>query len=72
MITMLLYECRRCRQRYRPDFTLKSVDDVLLAQVSIHKCDGLTADGHHRFGMSDLIGFNEQREDDSQEASHGD
>ena len=62
MITMLLYRCRRCGQSYCPDFTFTTVDDALLGQVSIHKCEGMTADGHHRFGMSDLIGFNETAE----------
>jgi hypothetical protein len=67
MITKFLYKCRRCEQTFYPDFgpgyAHSKPEDVLLMQVTIHECEGTTADGHVRRGIADIKGFNETSDD---------
>lgn len=70
MITKFLFKCRRCEETFYPDFGPGYVnskpEDVLLMQVMVHECDGLTADGHARRGIADIKGFNEAFDDATQ------
>ena len=60
MIATFLYRCRRCDIVYFAEPQIgETAADVLLRQVSTHRCEGKTADNHQRFGISDLVGFND-------------
>ena len=60
MITQFLYKCRRCDETfYAYPEENETVADVLLRQVMLHKCEGKTADGHYRYGIADIKGFND-------------
>lgn len=60
MIVKFLYECRRCQQtHYAEPQPGETPADIMLRQVTLHQCEGTTTDGHFRFGISDLKGFND-------------
>lgn len=63
MITKFLFTCRRCGQTFYPSFQADKPEDVLLMQVTVHECEGTTADGHARRGIADIKGFNEASDD---------
>ena len=66
-IPFFLFKCRRCGLVHKtvldPEITEAS---VLTAQVSVHRCEGTTADGHARWGISDMVGYNTADEEAGQ------
>ena len=71
MIAATLFKCRRCGIVYFHPEAIRA-EDVIFAQIAIHTCEGLTADGHSRHGISDMVGFNEASDDAVQgEKEHG-
>lgn len=65
MIIQALYQCERCGVRYwmtPPDAEKLAPADALFMQVHIHECD-TNADGHARFGVGKLCGFDCPKED---------
>lgn len=66
MIAATLFKCRRCGIVYFHDEAIRQ-EDIIFAQIAIHTCEGTTADGHARRGISDMVGFNEASDDAIQE-----
>lgn len=64
MIVRFLYKCRRCDDTFYvfPEEG-ETPATVLMRQVMLHQCEGKTADGHYRFGVADLKGFNDTDKD---------
>ena len=59
----LLYRCRRCDIIFvlEPE-PGETEAEVLFRQVTVHTCDGVTAENHNRRGIADLVGFNQEPE----------